>query len=165
MTSRLWLIGIVVLIGSFSTTFWLAANGRPLAIFINSEISDEESITDAAISAGLRPALALRGDVEQVTRLNANHVRISGWSANPIGDGKPITVIAFIDGKVVLETRTIGPRGDVTAYLKLSDAAALNVVFDGVLSCRPRHRMFVVAVSEDAYAKLRGRTDTILCPS
>jgi hypothetical protein len=74
-------------------------------------------------------------------------------------------VIAFADGKAVIETTTNRPRGDVTAYLKLSDAAALNVVFDGVLSCRPGDRMFVVAVSEDAYAELQGVTDAILCPS
>jgi hypothetical protein len=165
MTGRFWLLGICVLIASFLTTFWLTASGTPIKILMNSEVSDENGLSEAAISAGLRPALAMRGTVDQINRLSASQVRLWGWSADPNGNGKPITVIAFADGKVALETRTNGPRPDVTDSLKLPDAAARNVVFEGFLSCRPGQPLFVIAITGDAYVKLHGAAGTLLCPS
>jgi hypothetical protein len=75
----------------------------------------------------------------------------------------PITVIAFTDGKAVLQTKTNGPRADVSASLKLPDVAALNVAFEGVLSCRPGRPLFVIAVAQESYTKLT-QQNALLCP-
>ena len=164
MKGRLWLLGVFVLIGSFLATFWLTATpNSPLTTLVNSRVSDDERLSDAAISAGLWPSITLKGAVETVSRLSADQVKIAGWSADSEGGGMPITVIVFTDGKAVLQTKTNGARADVSASLKLADAAALNVAFDGVLSCRPGRPLFVVAVLRESYAKLTHQ-NSLLCP-
>jgi hypothetical protein len=164
MKGRLWLLGMFVLIGSFLTTFWLTATpNSPLTILLNSGVSDDERLSDAAISAGLWPSITLKGAVETVSRLSADQVKIVGWSADSQAEGRPITVIAFTDGKAVLQTKTNGPRANVSDSLKLADAAALNVAFEGVLSCRPGRPLFVVAVTRESYTKLT-RQNALLCP-
>jgi hypothetical protein len=147
MRGRLWLLGIFVLIGSFLTTFWLTAIGTPnslLTAFGDSEVSDDDSLSDHAISAGLWPSITLKGAVETVSRLSADQVKIVGWSADSEGGGVPIAVIAFTDGTTVLQTKTNGPRADVSDSLKLPNVAALNVAFEGVLSCRPGRPLFLL---------------------
>jgi hypothetical protein len=164
MRGRLWLLGVFVLIGSFLTTFWLTATpNSPLTIVVNSGVSDDERLSDAAISAGLWPSITLKGAVETVSRLSADQVKIVGWSADSEGGGMPIAVIAFTDGKAVLQTKTNGPRADISDSLKLANIAALNVVFEGVLSCRPGRPLFVVAVTGNSYTKLTHR-NSLLCP-
>jgi hypothetical protein len=164
MRGRFWLLGAFVLIGSFLTTFWLTATpNSPLTILVHSGVSDDEHLSDAAISAGLWPSLTLKGAVETVSRLSADQVKIVGWSADREGDGMPIAVIAFTDGKAVLQTKTNGPRADLSDSLKLADAAALNVAFEGVLSCRPGRPLFVVAITGNSYTKLTHQ-NALLCP-
>jgi hypothetical protein len=164
MKGRLWFLGVFVLIGSFLTTFWLTATpNSPLTMLVNSGVSDDERLSDAAISAGLWPSITLKGVVETVSRLSSDQVKIVGWSADSEAEGMPITVIAFTDGKAVLQTKTNGPRADVSASLKLLDVAALNVAFEGVLSCRPGRPLFVIAVARESYTKLT-QQNALLCP-
>jgi hypothetical protein len=167
MTPRLLLLGFLVLIGSFLLTFWLVGTGAstsPLNILMSSHVSDDESLSDAAISAGLRPSLTLKGSVDQLTRLSEKQIRITGWSADSNGNGTPITVIAFTDGKLALQTNTNGPRPDVTDHFKLSNEAALNIGFGGVLDCRASRPLFIIAVAGNRYSKLSNQ-NTLLCPS
>ena len=154
MTPRLLFLGLFVLIGSFLLTFWFVGTGAsisPVANLANSQVSDDESLSDAAISVGLRPSLSLKGAVDQLARLNETQIRITGWSADSNGNGAPITVIAFTDGRVALQTNTNGPRSDVTDHFKLSNDAALNIGFGGVLACRAGRPLFVIAVAGNRY--------------
>jgi hypothetical protein len=167
MTPRLLFLGLFVLIGSFLLTFWFVGTGAsisPVANLANSQVSDDESLSDAAISVGLRPSLSLKGAVDQLARLNETQIRITGWSADSNGNGAPITVIAFTDGRVALQTNTNGPRSDVTDHFKLSNDAALNTGFGGVLACRAGRPLFVIAVAGNRYTKLSTQ-NTLLCPS
>lgn len=164
MTPRLLLLGLFVLIASFLLTFWFVGTGAsvsPVALLANSQVSDDESLTDAAITAGLRPSLSLKGAIDQLARLNEKQIRISGWSADSNGNGAPITVMAFTDGGVALQTNTNGPRPDVTDHFKLSNEAALNVEFGGVLACHAGRQLFQIAVASNRYTKL----SSVLCPS
>jgi hypothetical protein len=164
MRGRFWLLGAFVLIGSFLTAFWLTATPNPpLTILVHSGVSDNEHLSDAAISAGLWPSITLKGAVETVSRLSADQVKIVGWSADSQADGRPITVIVFTDGKAVLQTKTNGPRADMSDSLKLPDVVALNVAFEGILSCRPGRPLFVVAVTGNSYTKLTNQ-NSLLCP-
>lgn len=164
MTGRIWLLGILVLIGSFATTFWLSGIGAPnlpLTNLLASEVYDEEGLTDAAISAGLRPSLYLKGYSDNPVRVNEKQVKIVGWSADSSGKGAPITVIVFSEGKAVLRTQTKGPRPDAADSLKLSAAAALNMGFEGVTSCNPGRSLLFIAVTGNSYVKLGARS----CPA
>jgi hypothetical protein len=167
MMPRLLLLGLLVSIGSFLLTFWFVGTGAstsPLTILMSSRVSDDESLSDAAISAGLRPSLTLKGAVDQLTRLNEKQIRITGWSADSNGNGTPITVIVFTDGNLALQTSTNGPRPDVTTHFKLSNEAALNIGFGGVLDCRASRPLFLIAVTDNRYSKLSSQSP-LLCPS
>jgi hypothetical protein len=131
---------------------------------MGSHVSDDESLSDAAINAGLRPSLTLKGAVDKLVRLNDRNISISGWSADSNGNGVPITVIGFSDGKPALQTNTNGPRPDVANYLKLSNEAALNIVFEGVVACRAGAPLFLIAVAGNRYSKLSSQS-TLLCPA
>jgi hypothetical protein len=62
--------------------------------------------------------------------------------------------------------QTKGFRPDVTEALKSSKAAASNVAFEGLLSCNPGQRLFVVAVTQtDLYAALGHAPGPLICPS
>jgi hypothetical protein len=164
MTGRIWLLGILVLIGSFATTFWwtgIGAPNSPLTNLLASEVRDDDGLTDAAISAGLRPSLYLKGYTDTPIRLNDKQVKIVGWSAESNGHGGPITVIVFSDGKAVLRTQTNGPRPDAADVLKLPPAAALNIAFEGVVSCVPGRALLFIAIAGTSYFKLGARP----CPA
>jgi transposase len=75
----------------------------------------------------------------------------------------PITVIVFTDGKAVAQTKTNGPRADLSDSLKLADSAALNFAFEGILSCRPGRPLFVVSVIGNSYTRLTNQ-NALLCP-
>jgi hypothetical protein len=167
MTFRLLLLGFFVLIGSFLLTFWfvgIGASTSPLTILMSSHVSDDEGLSDAAISAGLRPSLTLKGSVDRLARVNENQIRISGWSADSNGHGTPISVVVFTDGNLALQTSTNGPRPDVADHFKLSNEAALNIGFGGVLACRSSRPLFIIAVAGNRYSKLSTQ-NTLLCPS
>jgi hypothetical protein len=128
-------------------------------------VPDEKILSAAAKAAGLRPSDTLRGYIDKTNRLNNDEVKINGWAADLAGQGKPITILVFADGRNVLLTQTKGARSDVANSLKLSDAAATNVAFESKLSCGTGQALFVVAVTEsNSYAALAHAPGPILCP-
>jgi hypothetical protein len=63
--------------------------------------------------------------------------------------------LVFAAGENVRKAYTKGPRPDVADALKLSQDAASNVAFEGLLACKPGQPLFVVAVTQtDLYAAL-----------
>lgn len=108
MTGRVWLLGIVALVGSFLTTFWFTAPGTsnsPLTALASSEVTDD-NLSEAAISAGLVTSRTLKGWIDEVSRLSPSQVKIRGWSIDTNEQGMPVTILAFSDGKNVLQTQT-----------------------------------------------------------
>jgi hypothetical protein len=172
--SYLGILGASVLVGSFLITLWLTApttlpDIKPALPSIKSDVfaaylvPDESMLSAAASAAGLQPSDTLKGFVDAVTRLDSTQVKIHGWAADLKG-GDPILVLVFANGKIVLKTQTKGPRPDVADALKLSKDAASNAAFEGLLSCKPGQRLFVVAVTQtDLYAAL-GHARPLICP-
>jgi hypothetical protein len=170
------LVAVVVLVGSFLTTLWLLGPGTPqevetartsneAAVLAAYLVPDEKILSAAAKAAGLQPSDNIRGYIDNISRLSNDEVKINGWAADLAGQGKPITILVFADGKNVLLTQTKGVRLDVANSLKLPDAAATNVAFEGLLSCRARQALFVVAVTKsNSYAALGHAPGPILCP-
>ena len=83
-----------------------------------------------------RPSTALIWSprFRQGRRLQQTRSNIRGWAADLVGQGKPLTVLIFANGRNMLGTQTKGPRHDVAQALKLSEPAAANVAFEGEFS-------------------------------
>jgi len=153
------ILGAGVLIGSFLLTLWITAPATPPDIkseplTVNAEIfatylvPDEDMLPAAASAAGLQHSAKLKGFIDSVTRLNNDQVKILGWAFDELGEGDPITILVFAQGKNVFQTQTKGTRLDVAGAWKLSSAAAANVAFAGLLRCLPRQQLLVVAVTQ-----------------
>jgi hypothetical protein len=170
------ILGIGALAGSFLLTLWLTAPAmRPaneaeprnlaaatLAAYL---VPDERILAAAATSAGLQPSDKQRGFVDEISRTNKERVTIRGWAADLVGNGEPLTVLVFADGKNTAEIQTKGPRPDVVQALKLSEAAAANVAFEGELFCNPGKALVVVAVTKNnSYAPINQAARPLLCP-
>lgn|SRR5262245_25771182 len=175
-TFYLGVLGAGVLVGSFLITLWLTEPTTPpdikpappsikSDIFAAYLVRDERTLPAAANAAGLKPSDKLKGVVDTVTRLDSAQVRIDGWAVDLHGENGPIAVVVFADGENVLKAYTKGPRPDVADALKLSQDAASNVAFEGLLACKPGKPLFVVAVTQtDLYAAL-GHARPLICPS
>ena len=171
------IVGLGVLIGSFVLTLWLSAPTTPTAhepepanlsaeVLAAYLIPNERILAAAASSVGLQFSDKLKGFVDEITRTNKQHVTIRGWAADLIGQGTPLTVLIFADGRNMLGTQTKGPRHDVAQALKLSEAAAANVAFEGEFSCYPGEVLVVVAVTQqNLYAPLNQAAPPLICPS
>jgi hypothetical protein len=136
------------------------------ALFATFYVSDELTLSAAATASHLRPSANLKGLIDALARLNKGQVKIGGWAVDLGEPGTPVTVIVFVNGKSVFETQTIGARPDLATTLKISDIAASNAAFEGVLSCTPNQQLFVVAVTKkDFYTSLAPVSNPLVCPS
>jgi hypothetical protein len=178
------LLGIAVLAGSFLGTLWFlnvfegikGPEIPPVAILENSSISDDASMEAAAIAAGFEPSSKIGGNVESLTRLSPDQVRIGGWVADLGGDGNPIDVLGFSESKSIFHAQTNGERSDITAALKLTPGAPAtrNVAFVIATSCHAGEKIIVAAFTQSKkyapipmiFATADGNTRVIpkICP-
>ena len=161
-----WVAGASVLILSFTITLWLiepAVPPVPPVDKINSlaaaAVFDEGALSAAARTAGLIYSSYVMGSVDVLSRVDANHVGISGWAVETIAAttarGAPITVMAFGGGRRIFSVETKGERSDVTSALKLTEETAENVAFAGRLECSPGQKLLIVgATLSGTYALL-----------
>jgi hypothetical protein len=82
-----WAIGALVLILSFTITLWLTEPDAPqltpdamIKSLAAGGIVDEASLNAAARTAGLQYSPYIKGSVDGLTRVDANHVSIAGWT-------------------------------------------------------------------------------------
>ena len=163
-----WMGGATVLILSFGITLWLTEPEVPQAekikLLAASDVSDEVTLTAAAVAAGLQNSSYVKGHIDALSRIDATNVNISGWATETItiiSKGAPINVMVFSGGRNVLTVETKGERPDVTSTFNLSDLAAKNVTFAGRLECRSGQKLLVVAATlSGTYASL----GTVSCP-
>ena len=119
------------------------------------------SLMAAVKVARLRGAPDVKGAIEELTRLDDDHVTLKGWATDVSGGSSPLTVMVFVDGRNTLTMETAGRRPQIGEALGLSDAAAANVSFQGNLTCSRGQKLIVVAVApSDVY----GHFGTRLCP-
>ena len=91
----------------------------------------------------------MKGAIDEVKRLNDSQAAISGWAAEIGNSGTPLTVLAFVGGKVALAMRTSGRHRDVVSVLGASDAPeAANVSFQGTAPCAHSQKLIVIAVTD-----------------
>ena len=99
---RLLACGLSLAISVFTTLLLTEPQPTTAAVvaLMQAQISSTHSLLTAIKAAGLRGSPNVKGTIDAVKRLNDSQVAISGWAAE-IGDsGTPLTVLAFVDGKV-----------------------------------------------------------------
>ena len=139
--------GLIVLVGSFLITNWILSRNDG----VNWKFTDEASLAAAAKAAGFAQSPDIHGGVDNVTRIDGERIQIIGWAADFSGDGTPINLTAFVDGRNKATFRTSGPRADITAGIKTipkaNPDAAKNVLFVASFSCPAGGKLFVVATT------------------
>jgi hypothetical protein len=161
----LWVAGGLIFAISFVAAMRLTKPARPptpaMTTLAGATISDLGRLMAAVKAAGLRGTPDVKGSIDEITRLDNDHVALKGWAADISDSGSPLAVMAFVDGRNTLTMETAGGRPDVASALGLSDAASANILFQGDLACSRGQKLIVVAVApSDAY----GYFGTRFCP-
>ena len=167
------LLYAVVLLGSFFITLWLTA---PETVPISPNAFDPQSVAfqlaryrltsisdlnRTARGLGLRFSPELKGNVDEMTRVNERDIKMSGWLADPRGASTPLEVMVFLGGTAVGFAQTTGERPDVTAALHLAFGAEKNVAFSVAFPCRGSDQPLIVGIgTEKQYVSLQ----TSPCP-
>ena len=172
LTLKHWIVGALVLILSFTITLWLTKPEAPpetppedmIKLLAGAAVTDEASLNAAARTAGLQYSTYVTGNVDALSRVEANQVSIAGWAVETLAAtarGAPINVMAFSGGRRIFGVQTKGERPDVTSALNLSEEAAKNVAFEGRLECSPGEKLLIVgATLSGTYALLATKS----CP-
>ena len=155
MPGRRWLFllacGLSLAISFFTTLLLTEPQPTTAAVvaLMQAQISSTHSLLTAIKAAGLRGSTNVKGTINEVKRLNDSQVTISGWAAEIGNSSAPLTVLAFVDGKVAFAMRTSGRHPDVVSVLGASDAAnAANVSFQGTARCAHGQMLIVIAVTD-----------------
>jgi hypothetical protein len=156
MPGRRWLLLLACgfsLAVSFFTTLYLIEPHLPttaaVVALMQAQITNTHSLLTAIKAAGLRGSPNVKGKIDEVKRLNDSQVAIAGWAAEIGNSSTPLTVLAFVDGKVALAMRTSGRHPDVVSVLGASDAPeAANVSFQGTARCAHGQKLIVIAVTD-----------------
>jgi hypothetical protein len=155
ISGRRWLLlvacGLSFAISVFTTLLLTEPHPTTAAVvaLMQAQISSTHSLLTAVKAAGLRGSPNVKGMIDEVKRLNDREVAISGWAAEIGNSSTPLTVLAFVDGKVVFAMRTSGRHRDVVSVLGASDAPeAANVSFQGTAPCARGQQLIVIAVTD-----------------
>jgi hypothetical protein len=152
-------------ITAFIVALWLTTppsdTSPPIvAMLARASVSDAATLMATVQSAGLRGTPDLKGAIDEIKRVDDEHVLLKGWAFDATASSTSLTLVAFSAGAHVLTTTTTGARIDVTHIFGL-DAGAANMSFHGSFSCKARDKVFVLLVTSDRrYSHLRSLT----CP-
>jgi hypothetical protein len=114
---------LVAFAGSLVFTLWLIEPARQPKK--EDEVSDAERLAsysissrtdliEAAVGIGLHGSPSMFGTVDNLRRLDDQHVIIDGWLADPQGNENPLSLVIFVARNKAALTRTRGERPDVT---------------------------------------------------
>ena len=145
--------GGLSLAASFFTTLYLIephlATTPAVAALMQARVSSADSLMTAIKAARLKGSTNVKGTIDEVKRLDDRQVVISGWAAEIGNSATPLTVLAFVDGKVALAMRTSGRHPDVVSVLGASDAPeAANISFQGAAPCAHGQKLIIIAVTD-----------------
>jgi hypothetical protein len=135
--------------------------GSSIAALAGSVVRDGRSLMAAVKAAGLRGSPKVRGDIDEIIRLDVDRVSLKGWVADIGHSDAPLSVIAFTEGRGTIPIETEGTHANLAPKLGRSDAVANNASFHGILTCRRGEKLLVLAVTQDnSYGYFGSR----LCP-
>jgi hypothetical protein len=156
-----WVIGGCVAALSFVAVLWLtgpvtAPPTREMTILTNAVVSNGASLMAAVQSAGLRGTLDVKGEIEEIRRLESDRVTIKGWTTDTTAPDSALTVVAFAGGRHVLTTATAGRRAALAKMLGLVEASQTGMSFQGEFACSAGEKVIVIAVTAGAgYSQFR----------
>lgn len=117
-------------------------------------VGSYSELPEATAAAGLRFSRRFRGDVEEIARIDQQHVAMVGWLGDTDGDGTPLDLVVFVAGPVAAVGATKGPRPDVSAGFGFG--AEKNIAFRVSFPCRAGQQPVVAAVGpKERYIPLR----------
>ena len=123
------------------------ADHRPIAERLASQkVSSRADLPLAAATAGLTLSRRTMGRVEQLSRVDASHVTMSGWFADRYGDATPLTVMVFVAGPMAGMTRTEGERPEVARMVGLGFGAEKDIGFRLSFPCQAGEQPIVVGL-------------------
>jgi hypothetical protein len=127
-----------------------------MAILTNATVSNGASLMAAVQNAGLRGTLDVKGEIEEIRRLDSDRVTIKGWATDKTASGAALTIVAFAGGRHVLTTATKGTRAGLAKMLGLAEASQTEMSFQGEFACRAGEKVIVIAVTAGAgYSQFR----------
>jgi hypothetical protein len=159
-----WIAGGLIFATSFVTALRFSEPPRTptpaMMTLAGATIPDLRRLMAAVKAAGLRGTPDVKGAIEEITRLDIDHVRLKGWAAD-ISGSAPLAVMVFVDGRNTLTMDTVGRRPEIADELGLSGAASADISFQANLVCSRGQKLIVVAVApRDVYGHFGAR----LCP-
>jgi hypothetical protein len=160
-----WVVGGLIFAISFVAALRLTEPARAptpaMMTLAGATIPDLRRLMAAVKTAGLRGTPDVKGAIDEITRLDIDHVTLKGWAADISGNGTPLAVMVFVDGRNTLTMDATGGRPEIANELGLSGAASANISFQANLVCSRGQRLIVVAVApRDVYGHFGAR----LCP-
>ncbi len=155
------------LLGSFFITLWLTGPPDLPPVYQPEELktiagTSNIDLLEKLSASGLRADSSITGHVDVYEREPDKSIRIAGWALDRGGDGSPLTVSVYVDGKPRLTVNTAGPRDDVTRTFNLPKYMAKNIAFSGTFNCETSAPGMVLVVDpvDGRYSKL----DPQRCP-
>jgi hypothetical protein len=160
----IWFVGGLIFAISFAAALRLSEPARTptraMTTLAGATIPDLRRLMAAVKAAGLRGTPDVKGAIDEITRLDIDHVTLKGWAAD-ISGGAPLAVMVFVDGRNTLTVDAAGGRPEIANELGLSDAASANISFQANLVCGQGQKLIIVAVApRDVYGHFGAR----LCP-
>jgi hypothetical protein len=160
----IWVVGGLIFAISFVAALRLSEPARTptpaMMTLAGATIPDLRRLMAAVKTAGLRGTPDVKGAIDEITRLDIDHVTLKGWAAD-ISGSAPLAVMVFVDGRNTLTMDTAGGRPEVASELGLSGVASANISFEANLVCSRGQKLIVVAVApRDVYGHFGAR----LCP-
>ena len=147
--------GLIVMLVSFFVTlkildYWDRVPDA-VRLFKGVDLQSPATFEKTAINAGLKKSNSLAGIIESARLTPSGNLDVSGWSVDYNPSGNPVYLYIFWNGRAVFESKAKGPRPDVTLALRLSAAAAANVIIKGTsakIMCDARHSAMAVIVNQ-----------------
>jgi hypothetical protein len=157
--------GGLSLVLSFLVTLQLTKPGRlpdaGAATLASSVVHDLRTLSTAAKAAGLKASPNVKGDIDEIQRLDIDRVSLKGWAAK-VGSGRtPLSVITFVAGRSNTPIAVEAMHPSLTQPRGFSDAAAENNSFQVTLTCHRGEKLLAAAITQDNEYGLLGLR---LCP-
>jgi hypothetical protein len=154
------------LFGSFFITLWLTAPpDLPLVLRADTletiTARNNNDVINKLAAAGLHSDEAIIGKIDQFDKQTNESLRVAGWALDRSGDGSPLIVAIYVDGKARLTVNTKGPHAEVTKAFNLPDKLISNVSFSGTFNCAAADGMtLVISPSDGRFTRL----NPLRCP-
>ena len=146
-------LGMLIFLTACASQAVLPYVGKSYTDLQNRIVPNTETLRIAARESGLLPSEGLQGYVDKLEWLPDGSLKLGGWAVDRQGDGSPLSILVFANGKSVQIVLTTGERPDVKMAFGLSDQMSANLAFSvespGPISCGPVDSFVVVAISKN----------------